>query len=361
MQHYMVYILGLRAVNINIMKGMIDMKKFLGVIVAVAICVCFAIPCFAVEDTTASSDSSLGELASMLENGGASLDELNKLLQNEDLMAAFEDSDIAALFGDASNGDTDALAELESAFAGLGEDDSVTLLPEDVTMPEDVSEMLNGLNDAVNSTGTTAAEADTDEDVVPADTTAPASSILDSILAPLSAVMDVAPFEKLLEDADNSDIGAIINLIASVMTSEGIDFASFTSADVGAFDIANLLTTTDKTDGNKTPIANLAESATDVTAGLADTLISGLEGLGLDTKTIEGLLDNEIVNFFANMYIGFIGKTEQAPAEETTAAPAVVTTTTPKTGDTASVFVAIATLFVSGTAAGVCLKKKENV
>ena len=46
MQHYMVYILGLRAVNINIMKGMIDMKKFLGVIVAVAICVCFAIPCF---------------------------------------------------------------------------------------------------------------------------------------------------------------------------------------------------------------------------------------------------------------------------------------------------------------------------
>lgn len=340
------------AVNINIMKGMIDMKKFLGVIVAVAICVCFAIPCFAVEDTTASSDSSLGELASMLENGGASLDELNKLLQNEDLMAAFEDSDIAALFGDASNGDTDALAEIESAIAGI---------EDKVTMPEDVSEVIDGLNNAINSADTTAAEAD-EEVVQQADTTAQAPSSLDKIIAPLAAIMDIAPFEKLLSDADNSDITAIINLVASVMTSEGIDFASFTSDDIGQFDIANLLTTTDKSSGNKTPIANLAESATDVTAGLADTLVSGLEALGLDTKTIEGLLDNEIVNFFANMYIGFIGKTEEAPAEDpTTTAPAVVTTTTPKTGDTSSVFVAIAALFVSGTAAGVCLKKKENV
>ena len=58
------------------------------------------------------------------------------------------------------------------------------------------------------------------------------------------------------------------------------------------------------------------------------------------------------------MYIGFIGKTEEAPVETT--APPVVTTTTPKTGDTSAVFVAIATLFVAGTAAGVCLKKKEE-
>lgn len=323
------------------------MKKLLGVIVAITICVCFAVPCFAAtEDTTASSGSSLGDLASMLENGGASLEQLNELLQNEDLMAAFEDSDIAALFSDASNGDTDALNEIESVISEL---------EGNVTMPDEVAQAVDNVNNAVNSAKTTAAQ-----DATVADTTAVSTSILESIFAPLSSVMDVAPFEEMLSGASNSDVTSILSLVANVMGSEGIDLASFTSSDIGQFDIANLLAPAGGTGSSS--IANLAESATDVTAGLADTLVGGLEALGLDTKTIEGLLDNEIVNFFANMYIGFIGKTEEAPAEETTTttAPAVVTTTTPKTGDTSSVFVAIATLFVAGTAAGVCLKKKEN-
>ena len=323
------------------------MKKLFGVIVAVVMCLCLAVPCFAVnENTTASSGSSLGDLAAMLENGGASLDELNELLQNEDLMAAFEDSDIAALFGDASNGDTDALSEIQQS---ISEFEQNATIPEDVTMPEDVAQAVTKVSDALTTTAQDA-QADT------VDTTAAPASVLEAIFSPLSSVMDVAPFEEMLSGASNSDVTSILSLVASVLGSEGIDFSAFTSSDVGQFDIANLLAPAGSNNGS---IANLAESATDVTAGLADTLVSGLEALGLDTKTIEGLLDNEIVNFFANMYIGFIGKTEEAPAEETTA-PAVVTTTTPKTGDTASVFVAIATLFVSGTAAGVCLKKKEE-
>lgn len=322
------------------------MKKLFGVIVAVVMCLCLAVPCFAVnENTTASSGSSLGDLAAMLENGGASLDELNELLQNEDLMAAFEDSDIAALFGDASNGDTDALSEIQQS---ISEFEQNATIPEDVTMPEDVAQAVTKVSDALTTTAQDA-QADT------VDTTAASASVLEAIFAPLSSVMDVAPFEEMLSGASNSDVTSILSLVASVLGSEGIDFSAFTSSDVGQFDIANLLAPAGSNNGS---IANLAESATDVTAGLADTLVSGLEALGLDTKTIEGLLDNEIVNFFANMYIGFIGKTEEAPVETT--APPVVTTTTPKTGDTSAVFVAIATLFVAGTAAGVCLKKKEE-
>ena len=322
------------------------MKKLFGVIVAVVMCLCLAVPCFAVnENTTASSGSSLGDLAAMLENGGASLDELNELLQNEDLMAAFEDSDIAALFGDASNGDTDALSEIQQS---ISEFEQNATIPEDVTMPEDVAQAVTKVSDALTTTAQDA-QADT------VDTTAASASVLEAIFSPLSSVMDVAPFEEMLSGASNSDVTSILSLVASAMGSEGIDFSAFTSSDVGQFDIANLLAPAGSNNGS---IANLAESATDVTAGLADTLVSGLEALGLDTKTIEGLLDNEIVNFFANMYIGFIGKTEEAPVETT--APPVVTTTTPKTGDTSAVFVAIATLFVAGTAAGVCLKKKEE-
>lgn len=322
------------------------MKKLFGVIVAVVMCLCLAVPCFAVnENTTASSGSSLGDLAAMLENGGASLDELNKLLQNEDLMAAFEDSDIAALFGDASNGDTDALSEIQQS---ISEFEQNATIPEDVTMPEDVAQAVTKVSDALTTTAQDA-QADT------VDTTAASASVLEAIFAPLSSVMDVAPFEEMLSGASNSDVTSILSLVASAMGSEGIDFSAFTSSDVGQFDIANLLA---PAGSNNSSIANLAESATDVTAGLADTLVGGLEALGLDTKTIEGLLDNEIVNFFANMYIGFIGKTEEAPVETT--APPVVTTKPPKTGDTSAVFVAIATLFVAGTAAGVCLKKKEE-
>ena len=77
------------------------------------------------------------------------------------------------------------------------------------------------------------------------------------------------------------------------------------------------------------------------------------------------MLDNEIVNFFANMYIGFSGEVEE-PTEEPTVVTTepttkpVVTTKTPDTGDTSAVFAAIATLTVASAAAFVCLKKKEN-
>ena len=108
--------------------------------------------------------------------------------------------------------------------------------------------------------------------------------------------------------------------------------------------------------------------ATDAVAGIADSIFAGLESLGIDTTAIEGMLDNDVVNFFANMYIGFSGDVEETTTEEptvitttaTTEKPEVVTTKTPDTGDTSAVFAAIATLTVASAAAFVCLKKKEN-
>ena len=74
--------------------------------------------------------------------------------------------------------------------------------------------------------------------------------------------------------------------------------------------------------------------------------------LGVDADALlSSMSDNEIINFFANMYLGFLGDVP----ESTTKAPE-----TPDTGDTADVAVAALTLCVAVAAAGVCLKKKED-
>ena len=96
-----------------------------------------------------------------------------------------------------------------------------------------------------------------------------------------------------------------------------------------------------------------------------DSLMGGLSSLGIDTSAIEGLLDNDIVNFFANMYIGLgqIGDKDEDPTTTTassTTKPAAATTKTPKTGDTSTVFVALGTLSVAAAAAFICLKKKKD-
>lgn len=118
---------------------------------------------------------------------------------------------------------------------------------------------------------------------------------------------------------------------------------------------------------NATPGSDVAGQvdSNNMMAGVMDTIFGALESLGVDTSMIEGLLDNEVVNFFANMYIGYVGQVEEttAPttaAPTTTEKPVVVTTKTPDTGDTSAVFAALATISVASAAAFVCLKKKEN-
>lgn len=179
----------------------------------------------------------------------------------------------------------------------------------------------------------------------------------------LSNDMDTSAFTEMLSGFDASNLSSLLGVVSESMAGAGVDLASFDLSALGSFDITTVLSSTAALSGGETQ--DLAATVTNMTAGLAETLKSGLTALGLDTATIEGLLDNEIVNFFANMYIGFIGEVEESTtAEETTekktTKPAVVTTKTPDTGDTSAVVVAVATLALASSAALVCLKKKEN-
>ena len=172
--------------------------------------------------------------------------------------------------------------------------------------------------------------------------------------------VDMGAIEDVLGGVSSDDMSSLMGTVEDAFGGAGINLGGF---DLGSFDIATILSGSGSSSEGSTEGGDVASGATDMVTGIVDTLMGGLEALGLDTTMIEGMLDNEIVNFFANMYIGYIGEVEEtttAPAETTTKKPAVVTTETPKTGDTSAVIAAIATLSVASAAAFVCLKKKEN-
>lgn len=166
----------------------------------------------------------------------------------------------------------------------------------------------------------------------------------------LGGSVDTSGVTDMLGDLGAGELDSLLGTVEGAFSGAGVDLNDYELGD----DVA----------GDST---SESAPATDAVAGIADALFSGLEALGLDTSLIEGMLDNDIVNFFANMYIGFSGEVEEtteAPTvittESTTKAPVVVTTKTPDTGDTSAVFAAIATITVASAAAFVCLKKKEN-
>ena len=229
-------------------------------------------------------------------------------LTTEDLKALVADLNLGdinidTLLADIENGDKDALALLEDAIAK---------------------------NNAEDTTATT------DESV------------------------DMGAIEDVLGGVSSDDMSSLMGTVEDAFGGAGIDLGGF---DLGSFDIATILSGSGSSSEGSTEGGDVASGATDMVTGIVDTLMGGLEALGLDTTMIEGMLDNEIVNFFANMYIGYVGEVEEtttAAPETTTKKPAVVTTETPKTGDTSAVIAAIATLSVASAAAFVCLKKKEN-
>lgn len=193
-----------------------------------------------------------------------------------------------------------------------------------------------------------------------ADTTETATGSFDIswLTSILSGDMNTSAFSDMFTGFDAANLDSLLGVVSEAMSGAGIDLASFDLSALGNFDITTVLSSSAALSGGETQ--DLAATVTNMTAGLADTLKSGLTSLGLDTATVEGILDNDIVNFFANMYIGFIGEVEEVTTEETTKKPKVVTTKTPKTGDTSAVAVAVATLALASGTALVCLKKKEN-
>ena len=276
------------------------MKKLLGVLVAITLCVCVLVPAASALDSSSLSDYLAGADLSTLSEA-----DLTAILGDLGL----SDFDASAIL----SGNEDALADLE---ASLGE--------------------LTGET-------TTAAAASSDEVASGAD-----MGWLDSLLG---GQMDTSGATDMLGDLNAGELDAVLGTVEDAFTGAGVDLNDY---ELGA-DVA----------GDST---SESAPATDAVAGIADAIFAGLEGLGIDTSLIEGMLDNEIVNFFANMYIGFSGEVEESTEAPTvittTEAPTtkkpVVTTKTPDTGDTSAVFAAIATLSVASAAAFVCLKKKEN-
>jgi hypothetical protein len=170
----------------------------------------------------------------------------------------------------------------------------------------------------------------------------------------LGGSMDTSAATDMLGDLNAGELDSVLGTVEDAFSDAGVDLGDY---ELGA-DVA----------GDST---SESAPATDAVASIADSIFAGLEGLGIDTTAIEGMLDNDVVNFFANMYIGFSGEVEETTTEEptvvttteapsTTKKPVVTTTKTPETGDTSAVFAAIATLTVASAAAFVCLKKKEN-
>ena len=272
------------------------MKKFLGVIVALTMCVCLLLPTALAADSTALGDIDLGALSS---------DELATLLGDVDLGGL----DLDSILADIEAGDEDALATLEDALAKI---------QAEVT--------------------TTSATGSVD-----------------------SGSMDMGAIEDMVGDLSTDDMSALMDTVGGVFSGAGVDLGGF---DLGSFDVASVLSGSGSSSEGSTEGGDIASGATDTVTGIVDSLMGGLEALGLDTSMIEGMLGNDIVNFFANMYIGYVGEVEETTvtttAAPTTAKPAVVTTETPKTGDTSAVIAAIATISVASAAAFVCLKKKEN-
>ncbi len=173
----------------------------------------------------------------------------------------------------------------------------------------------------------------------------------------LSADVDVAAVEAAVAEISTDEMPGLLTVIADAFSGAGIDMTTFDISELGKFDITTLLGGAEeaKPSGTATDVAPEDSSmvTTDLVTGILDTLRGGLTTVGIDADALLGSLgDNELINFFANMYIGFVGPV----AEETTTAA----TESPDTGDSASVVVALATLCVATAAAGVCLKKKED-
>lgn len=318
------------------------MKKFLGILVAISLCLCMLAP------AAFAADSSLSGLLSSLEGvdlGSLTDGELSELLGGLNL----EGFDVDSLKSAIETGDESKLAGLEDALKSLGTGDAsaeTTVAPAADDSSSGSDSALGGLSDMLGGVDM--------------------SWITDAFSNPdaLSSVTDM--LSGLGGDSGSFDVSSLMDTISGAFSGSGIDLSSITSGiDLGSFDISSVLgglgggSGESGESGDASGSGDAASGATDAVSGIMDKLMSGLSGLGLDTSMIEGLLDNEIVDFFANLYIG-LGQVDEPEKEVTPTKPAVVPTKPPKTGDTSAVVVAVATLAVASAAAFVCLNKKKD-
>lgn len=318
------------------------MKKILGIFVAVTLCICLLVPAVSAADTS-SITSLIESLGVDLGDKGLSNSELSSILGSLNLEGFDANSIKTAL----DSGDSGKLNDIENALKSL------EAAPAPVAQAADSNSggsgsPLDGVSDLLGGF----------------DLSSIASG---DMLSSLTGM-----FEGI--DMESFDVSSLMDTISGAFGDNGIDLGSITSGmDLGSFDISSILGGIGggSGSGSGSGSGDAAAGSTDTMSSIMDALTSGLGSLGLDTSKIEGLLDNEVINTIANLFIG-LGDTlgisgggdsataTTTAATTTTTTPAVVTTKTPKTGDTSTALIALGTFSVAAAAAFVCLKKKEN-
>ena len=306
------------------------MRKFLGVLVAVIMCVCLVAP-------MASAAKSADDLLAAFDGVDISSltdTELASLLGDFNL----EGVDLDALKESLSNGGTDALSGLTDGTSGL----------------TDGIGALTGGSDS-STTGSDSGLSNLSGLLGGAD-----MSWLSNVVSDPSAIINMFTQSDTASSGGSFDIAALTDMISGAFSGNGLDLSSLLGgASLGSFDIGSLL-------GNS---GGAAAGASNMMAGLADSLKAGLVNLGLDPAMIDGLMDNEVVNFFANLFMGVGGLTNSGSDSSNNnggsnaSSSSTVTTpsspSAPHTGDNMAVFVALGTISVAAAAAFVCLMKKE--
>ena len=318
------------------------MKKVFSIVVAVMMCLCLIVP-----SALAADGLDLDSLAGALEGVGMSSlsdSELTSILDGLDLQGVDLDSlknQLGSLVGEGDAKDS-KLSELSDAISGLA-NGSVPANGSAATGDSSLSN-LSGLLGGVDM------------------------SWLPNV------VSDPSSIASMFTDASAGggfDLSALEDMIGSVFSGSGLDLASLTSGiDLGSFDITSLLGGLGGGLGG-----DAASGVSDMVASLTDGLKGGLQSLGIDTSFLDGMMDNDIVNFFANLFIGLgdvvksgdisslgsmLGGGDSSSSDSSDYSGSYSTdAVTPNTGDTSAVLVAIGTISVAAAAAFVCLMKKE--
>ena len=286
------------------------MRKFLSVLVAVTMCICLLVPA-----AFAANDESLEKLFEGVDVASLTDDELTSILGSLNL----QDMDLESIRNSFGSGDSSKLKGLEDAVGSIGSGSASAF-------------DLDGLSSLLGG-----------EDM----------SWLTDVVSDPSGILD------MFSGASGSgfDVNALIDMISGAFGGAGLDLGAITGGmGAGSFDIMSILGL-----GN----GGAASGATDIVSTIMDGLKSGLEMLGLDPSMLDGILDNDIVNFFANLFIGAesggSGSSGNSGSSESSDAPQTGddSPATPNTGDTSAVFVAIGTISVAAAAAFVSLKKKD--
>ena len=338
---------------------------------------CLCIPAFAADtdslaslldgvDVNALSDVELSSILEGLNLEGIDLDSIRESFGGSDSGKTSGVSDaLSGITDSIGSGDTSALSGITDSLGSLGGDGA--------TGTASTDSLLSGLTDTIgNLTG------DNGED----------DPIKDGIISGISNLfggMDMSWLDGVVSDpgsilsmftggsgasAGGLDFGAIMEMISGAFSGNGLDLGALTSGmDLGSFDIASVLGGIGG--GSAGDGGNIASGISDKVAGISDMLKSGLQSMGLDPAIVDKLLDNEIVNFFANLFIGLgdlvsgngdigsvvgglFGGDDSSSGGSVSSEPV-----TPNTGDNGAVFAALGVLTAASCAAFVCLKKKK--